>query len=82
MYLVNKVFKLRNLELNWVYLVILNICSYLCFGIYMYNYSINFQLKWNEWIKINNICINVLNCINKLFIVIVMVIDKIKSCCF
>lgn len=42
MYLVNKVFKLKNLELNWVYLVILNICSYLCFGIYMYNYSINF----------------------------------------
>lgn len=42
MYLVNKVFKLRNLELNWVYLVILNICSYLYFGKYMYNYSINF----------------------------------------
>lgn len=23
----------------------------------MYNYSINFKLKWNEWIKINNKCI-------------------------
>lgn len=48
----------------------------------MYNYSINFKLKWNEWIKINNICINVSNCINKSFVVIVMTTDKIKSCCF